>query len=83
VKQIATKYGKTPVQVLLNWGVNRGHAVIPKSVTPSRIKDNLVYFEMDQEDIDAITELGKDSHIRTCSPVALWGDDCDVFGEGK
>ncbi|KAI8879618.1 Aldo/keto reductase [Backusella circina FSU 941] len=58
VHEIAIKYNKTPVQVLLNWGVNRGYAVIPKSVTPSRIKDNLVYFKMDQKDVDAITEVG-------------------------
>jgi diketogulonate reductase-like aldo/keto reductase len=44
--------------VILNWGVQRGYAVIPKSVTPSRIKDNIVYFEMDQKDVDAITEVG-------------------------
>jgi diketogulonate reductase-like aldo/keto reductase len=44
--------------VILNWAVNRGYAVIPKSLTPSRITDNLVYFEMDQKDVDAITETG-------------------------
>jgi diketogulonate reductase-like aldo/keto reductase len=50
--------------VLLNWGVNRGYAVIPKSVTPSRIKDNFVYFEMDQKDVDAITKVGLKSKAR-------------------
>jgi diketogulonate reductase-like aldo/keto reductase len=67
--------------VLLNWGINRGYSVIPKSVTPSRMKENLVYFEMDQKDIDAITEIGRKSPIRTCSPLGFWGEFCDVFGE--
>jgi diketogulonate reductase-like aldo/keto reductase len=59
------KYNKTPVQVLLNWGVNRGYSVIPKSVTPSRIKDNLAYFKMDEKDVQAITELGLKTPLRT------------------
>jgi diketogulonate reductase-like aldo/keto reductase len=67
--------------LLLNWGINRGYAVIPKSVTPSRMKENLVYFEMDPKDIDAITEIGRKSPIRTCSPLGFWGEFCDVFGE--
>jgi diketogulonate reductase-like aldo/keto reductase len=65
VKDIADKYQKTPVQVILNWAVNRGYAVIPKSVTPSRIAANLVYFKMDEKDVSAITELGKQSINRT------------------
>lgn len=62
---IAKKYNKTPVQVLLNWGVNRGYCVIPKSVTPSRIRDNLTYFKMDEKDIEAITALGLKNPVRT------------------
>jgi diketogulonate reductase-like aldo/keto reductase len=64
IQELATKYGKTSVQVILNWAVNRGYAVIPKSVTPSRIKDNFVYFEMDQKDVDAITKVGLKSKAR-------------------
>ena len=29
--QMAEKYGKNPVQILLNWGMQRGYIVIPKS----------------------------------------------------
>ncbi|KAI9472036.1 MAG: aldose reductase [Benjaminiella poitrasii] len=32
--ELTKKYSKTSVQLLLNWGINRGYAVIPKSVTP-------------------------------------------------
>lgn len=65
VLDIAKKYNKTSVQVVLNWGVNRGYGVIPKSVTASRIKDNLHYFKMDQQDIEKITCLGREKTIRT------------------
>lgn len=65
VLDIAKKYNKTPVQVVLNWGVNRGYGVIPKSVTASRIKDNLHYFKMDQQDIEKITCLSREKTIRT------------------
>jgi diketogulonate reductase-like aldo/keto reductase len=51
--------------VLINWGVNRGYSVIPKSITPSRIQDNLAYFKMDEKDILAITKLGLKTPLRT------------------
>lgn len=65
ILDIAKKYNKTPVQVVLNWGVNRGYAVIPKSVTPSRIEANLTYFKMDESDIEAIIALGRDDPHRS------------------
>ncbi|KAI8882102.1 Aldo/keto reductase [Backusella circina FSU 941] len=81
VQELATKYNKTPIQVLLNWGVNRGYAVIPKSVTPSRIKDNLVYFEMDKKDVDAITEAGLKAKARIFNSTYLFGEECTVFSD--
>ncbi|KAI8374111.1 NADP-dependent oxidoreductase domain-containing protein [Radiomyces spectabilis] len=83
VLQIAEKYGKTPVQILLNWGVARGYAVIPKSVTPSRIKANIEYFKMDPADVEAITAIGRGKPVRTCDPVVMFGISNDVFSEHK
>jgi L-glyceraldehyde reductase len=40
VQKIATKLGKDPAAVLISWAVQRGTAVVPKSVTPSRIESN-------------------------------------------
>ncbi|KAJ5168644.1 NADP-dependent oxidoreductase domain-containing protein [Penicillium canariense] len=40
VLQIAKKEGKTPAQIVLMWGLQRGTSVIPKSVTPARIDSN-------------------------------------------
>lgn len=65
VLEIAKKYNKSPVQVLLNFGVNRGYAVIPKSVTPKYIESNFTYFKMDDSDIEALVALGREHPHRT------------------
>lgn len=65
VQSLAEKYNKSPVQVVLNWGLSRGYCVIPKSKTPSRIKENLeCYFKMEPQDVDAITALGENNTHR-------------------
>ena len=57
--QIANKHNCTPAQVLLKWGIQRGTFVIPKSVNPKRIKENLdaINVNLDKDDMVAITNL--------------------------
>jgi len=45
VLRAAAATGKTPAQVLLRWGVQRGTAVIPKTVRPDRLRENLAIFD--------------------------------------
>ncbi|WP_441248816.1 aldo/keto reductase [Kitasatospora sp. McL0602] len=54
--KIAEKHGRTVAQVVLRWHLQSGVIAIPKSVTPSRIKENLdvAGFELDAEDMAAI-----------------------------
>lgn len=61
VKRIAAKYGKSSVQILLKFLVQKNIAVIPKSVTPKRIKENLELFDfnLDGDDIKALEGLDK------------------------
>ncbi|TFK19277.1 D-xylose reductase [Coprinopsis marcescibilis] len=62
ITALATKYEKTPAQVLLRWASQRGLAVIPKSSSPQRLKENLEHFVFDlaEDEIKSITALNKD-----------------------
>ncbi|WP_405463686.1 aldo/keto reductase [Streptomyces griseoaurantiacus] len=62
---IARKHGRTPAQVVLRWHLQLGNVVIPKSVTPSRIKENFDVFDfsLDEEDLGAISALDEDGRL--------------------
>ncbi len=70
---LAEKYDRTPAQVVLRWHLQLGNVVIPKSVTPARIVQNIDVFdfELAPDDVAAIEAL--DRGHRT-------GPDPDVFG---
>jgi 2,5-diketo-D-gluconate reductase A len=61
---IAKAQDRTPAQVMLRWHLQQGRQVIPKSVTPSRIAENidLFDFELEADDLSAIDAL--DTGIR-------------------
>jgi diketogulonate reductase-like aldo/keto reductase len=56
---IAGKHGRTPAQIVIRWHLQLGNVVIPKSVTPSRIRENIDVFgfELDGEDMSTIAGL--------------------------
>jgi diketogulonate reductase-like aldo/keto reductase len=70
---IAEKYGVTPAQAVIRWHLEIGNVVIPKSVTPERIRSNfdVFGFELDEDDMAAITGLNRDQRL---------GPDPDTFG---
>src|SRR5918912_259753 len=45
ITRIADRVGKTPAQVVLRWHIQRGDIIFPKSVTPSRMKENFELFD--------------------------------------
>ncbi|NKY13900.1 aldo/keto reductase [Streptomyces somaliensis] len=59
VAAVAHKHGRSPAQVVLRWHLQLGNVVIPKSVTPSRIRENIDVFgfELDAEDMAAFAAL--------------------------
>lgn len=61
---VAEKHGKTPAQVVLRWHLQLGNVVIPKSVTPSRIRENIDVFGFELDDEDLRTIAGLDSGTR-------------------
>ena len=70
---MANKYGKQPAQILINWALQRGTAVIPKSVTPERIKENLQVFDFDIEPADVAQIAALNQNIRFLIPGESWG----------
>jgi len=61
ILDIAAKHGKTPAQVVVRWHLDRGLIVIPKSITPSRIRSNaeVFDFQLDAQDLAAISQLDR------------------------
>ncbi len=61
---IAQEKGNTPAQIMLAWAINRGTSVIPKSVNPQRLKENLeaATIELSPLEMEKINQL--DQHYR-------------------
>ncbi len=61
VRRIAEKVGRTPAHVVLRWHLQRGHVVFPKTVHPSRMRENLALFDFELESVDvqALTDLDR------------------------
>lgn len=57
IKEIAKKYNADPAQIIISWDIKRGYVVLPKSVTPSRIKSNLQTLDLEDEDFEKINKL--------------------------
>ncbi|WP_377267223.1 aldo/keto reductase [Peterkaempfera sp. SMS 1(5)a] len=72
VGAIAERHGVTPAQVVLRWHLQLGNVVIPKSVTPERIRANLDLFgfELGDDDLAAVAALDTGTRI---------GPDPDAF----
>ena len=65
ITTIAERLGRTPAQVVLRWHLQQGRVVIPKSVTPSRIAENIALFdfELTGDDLAAIDGLERDGRV--------------------
>jgi len=72
ITEIAERVGKTPAQVVIRWHLQIGNVVIPKSVTPERIEQNIDVFdfELTEQDLAAIAALDAGGRI---------GPDPDTF----
>lgn len=71
VKTAAARVGRTPAQVVLRWGVQRGLAIVPKTSRPERLAENLAIFdfELTGEEMTAISAL--DQNRRFNDPGAF------------
>ncbi|MFF4446232.1 aldo/keto reductase [Streptomyces sp. NPDC001502] len=70
VAAIAAAHGRSAAQVVLRWHLQHGNIVIPKSVTPARIRENLDVFgfELAAADMAALDALGAGAAGRRIGP---------------
>lgn len=61
LKELGEKYGKSPAQIAIKWNIQRGGAVLAKSKTPSRIRENIDIFDFDltEDDFAKIRKIDK------------------------
>ena len=61
VTEAAARVGRTPAQVVLRWGIQRGTAVIPKTSRVERLRENqlLFDFELNEAEMAAISALNR------------------------
>lgn len=70
VIELSKKYNKTPAQIILRYVLQQGVAIIPKTVTSSRLKENMNIFDfsLTNEEMASIDKIG------TGQRVARFGD---------
>ncbi|OIO19887.1 MAG: hypothetical protein AUJ37_01670 [Candidatus Magasanikbacteria bacterium CG1_02_41_34] len=73
VLTIADTHGKTPAQVLLRFGIDRGIVVIPKSTIPSRIAENINAISFTLSSGEIVQLLGLEIPYRYVEPSGWWG----------
>ena len=61
IKDLGTKYGKSPAQVVLRWALQRGTAAIPKSVNPERMAENAAVwdFALTEDEMSSVSKLNQ------------------------
>ncbi|QDP95215.1 aldo/keto reductase [Microlunatus elymi] len=66
ITELAELYQRTPAQIVLRWHTQLGFVTVPKSATPSRIRDNISIFnfELTTEQLESISALNRgEAHV--------------------
>ena len=65
IASLATKYSKSPAQLMIRWGIEHGLVVIPKSTREERIRENSKVFDFDisDDDMRSLDSLNEDLRL--------------------
>ncbi|TKA61852.1 hypothetical protein B0A55_13609 [Friedmanniomyces simplex] len=81
---LSKKYGKSPVQIVLAWGINNGRSVIPKSVVDWQVAENMAAdFELDVEDTEKIATMDAQARFNDPSLDYEWRLYSDLEGSDQ
>jgi len=83
VVAIAERVGKSPAQVVLRWSLQLGNVVLPRSVTPSRIAENLELFDFSLVDPDNRRDVDFEARRRLLAGCEEGGPPLDGTGAAK
>jgi diketogulonate reductase-like aldo/keto reductase len=72
ITAIAAAHERTPAQVVLRWHVQLGNVIIPKSVTPERIRENIALFDFELADDEMAAIARLDAGERTGMDPETW-----------
>ncbi|MGF0168453.1 aldo/keto reductase [Streptomyces albidoflavus] len=75
VGELAERYGRTPAQIVLRWHLQLGHALVPKSARPDRVRENARIFDFTLDDAAMAA-------LRGCHRGKRLGPDPDTFDHG-
>ncbi|MFD7293434.1 aldo/keto reductase [Streptomyces sp. NPDC059897] len=73
VLALARKHDRSPAQIVLRWHLQLGNVVIPKSVTPSRIRENIAVFDFELAADDMAALAGLETGERVGPDPAVLG----------
>jgi diketogulonate reductase-like aldo/keto reductase len=78
VLDVAKRCKRTPAQILLRWGLQKGVCVIPKASSKERIEENLKVVEF-KLDVDEMDELANISHEYSTPKHFCWDPESIKF----
>ena len=79
VVEIAAAHGRTPAQIVMRWGLQRGTAIIPKTSNSDRLRENISLFDFQLTDTEMQTITSLDQHRRFNDPGAFCEQAFNTF----